>query len=265
MKLLLKKIALLIFCLLFSVSPFHAKKADAWIATEIASLDTALEVAWETIQGAMTGIAKQGAAMALMSNMTSFIGGGSSGGGMFIKNWTDNLIKGPLEQSDLFIDDYISQTIGGGKGSGYEGFDGNYLKDLGESAKALTSGRETPKTDFEGDPEKMFAEKDGLKQLNSYLSGINNPWAYKMNATNAYKEKMEQEQKMAEVPAIANQGFLSKGGNGDVSLPGSLLKNNAANVQDIGNKVMAGSGSMSEVMITTVLNSTISQMMMEGF
>jgi len=260
-----KKIAIFIFCLVFIFSSFHVNSANAWASIAAASVRTGLDIAWQQIKGAVMGALKQGAGMAIFQSMTSFVGGSSSGGGLVIRNWSEALFSEPKDNSDKAIDDYISQTIGGRGGSKYQGVGGgSYTNELAEIGKKATSEKKDPQVTYTNDPTKMFDSEDGFKQLNEYTSGLNNPWAYEIDAEEKYEAISAQEQKTAEASSIANKGFKSMGGNNDVSMPGSLVESNLSNVQDIGNKVMSGSGEMSEVIVTAILNAIINQMMMQG-
>jgi len=267
MKMLTKKIFVLFFCLFFLFSPVCAKKAEAaWIPVIDPIFKQALEVFYRTRDKIMGGVMKQTTAISLFNNMTGFIGGSSSGGSLITKDWGKALIEDPNKKADEFIDDYISKAIGGRGGSGYEGFGGggDFFDRMAEGAKAITSEKKDLKADYEGDPTEMFSSGQGIDDFMSFYSGVNNPISFRMDVEQKYEEKKAEEQKLAEIPRVAYQGFEPKGGYSDVSIPGSLLKENLADIQDIGNKVMAGSEGISETLITTILNQIIQQMIMQG-
>jgi len=265
MKIQINKTFLIFFCLFFLFSPLGTRKAEAaWIPAIDPMIKQALEVVYRTFDKIMGGTTKQTTALALYSNMTNFIGGSSSGGSLITRDWTKALVEDPEKKTVDIMKDYISETIGGRGGSKYEGFGGNYMGELGQAAKKMVSNKETPRASFEGDPGNMFAEKDGFQKFEEWFSGINHPVAYMNHIEDKKREEEAEQKRLAEVPRIAYQGFEPKGGYDNVSIPGSLLKDNLANIQDIGNKVMAGSDGMMETMITAILNQIINQMMMQG-
>jgi len=266
MKSITSKIFIIFFCLFLSLSPLCTKKADAaWIAAIDPMIKQAMEVMYRMIDKIGGGVMKQATAVALYKTMAKFVEGSSSGGSLFVQDWKEQLIQLPRDNSDNRINDLISKTVSGRGGQNYEGFGGDYLQTITKVAKAATSEKKAPRVNYEGNPREMFSQRDGFQKLTEYFSGINHPVASKNYFESEDARIMAEETKLAEVPRDAYAGFMPAGGLDNVSIPGSLLKDNIANIQDIGNKVLAGSDGMAETMITAILNQIITQMMLKGF
>lgn len=149
-------------------------------------------------------------------------------------------------------------SIGGATGSA-----GNYIQQLVSGAKSITTEQATPQVTYQGNPAQNLFSGGSFKNLNTYLSGINNPWAFNMNAQQQYQKQLTQQQQSAQAQAVAYQGFKGTGQGGMITNPGSLIKENMANVQDIGNKVLANAQSMPEV-ITSIVQQIITRSIQNG-
>ncbi len=138
----------------------------------------------------------------------------------------------------------------------------NYIQQLVESAKKSTFDREDPRVTYVGHPNQMFAQGN-FKNLNLYLSGINNPWAFNLNAQQEYQKEKARLEKIASDKAVAGEGFLGKEKDGKTITPGSLVKENLANVQDLGNKVIASAQHLPEVM-TAIVSQIVTRSIQQG-
>jgi hypothetical protein len=262
------------FCV--SLSPFGVKKSHAWMSMQAASYKQMLETIQTQIEGVIMGMLKQEAAKMLNDQVSKLIGGGSSGSAMFITDWEDYLIKRPEGQTRIYMNDYLTQiTSGRGSKTGYsgEGFSGggdigSYASMLVNMAKKETIEKQLPKMDYPGNPAQMFAQGN-FKNMGTYLSGINNPWAFSVNAKSEYTENMTSKKKVAESRAVAYEGFrgaeVSGGKKGDVLItnPGSVIKEAITNVQDIGNKIVASATHPQEV-ISSIVSQMMSQAVQQG-
>ncbi len=264
MKLLTTKIFIIFFCFFLAFSPLSATKADAaWIPVIDPMIKQAMEVMVRMIDKMGSGSMKQAAAMALYEAMVAFIEGNSSGGGLIVRDWGEQLIRTPREKGNTRINDRISKAVSGRGGANYEGFGGNLTQTMTQEAKARTSEKKKVSYNYEGDPKQMFSQSDGLNKLSEYIN--NHPVGVVNALEDEDKEIMTEENKLAQVPAQAYGGFMPLGGLENVSIPGSLVQDIVANIQDIGNKVLAGSDGMAETIITAALNAAINQMVMRGF
>ncbi|HPN96367.1 MAG TPA: hypothetical protein PLK35_01235 [Candidatus Moranbacteria bacterium] len=266
-------IAILSFALSFS--PLSAKKSHAWLSFAAAEYKQMLEEISKHIDGVTLSILKQEAVRILTKQINKIVGGSSSESAMFITDWRDYLVKKPEDKTKKYMNDYLSKiTQGKGSSSGYksEGFfsggsGGSYAKKLVDDAKKNTTEKPTPKVTYQEDPSKMFSEGN-FKKMNLYLSGINNPWTFEANAQNEYKKRLAEEKKIAETKSVAYSGFEgkkkeSKDGKETIINPGSLVKEAVANVQDIGNKILAAATHPEEV-ITAVVSQMITQALEQG-
>lgn len=247
----------------------------------------------DTITGTILSTLKQQAMKMITGQMEKLIGGGAgSGGAKFITDWKDYIVKKPKDETKVYMNDYLSQiTKGRGSSTGYvgkssapggslssgmkgaklsEGFGGNYSSQLVNMAKKKVVDPKTPQMTYEGDPSQMFSSGT-FKNMNHFLSGINNPWSFEMHTAAEKKKKDEENTRIATAKAIANNGFKSVGekekasakGKESISMPGSLVKDMAANAQDLGNKILAGATHPEEI-ITAMVSQMMSKAMQMG-
>lgn len=280
------------FC--FSFSVFTEKtQAALWPGVD-PGITAGLTKIYDLIQGAMLGAAKQSAGVAINQQMDSALSsGGANGGPMFITNWDDYLVDKPKAETDVFINDYISETTSG-KGSlanyepvsnvgvamkNYEGVgDGSFaygsllnkasaagmnsggggasfMAQLAQGALSLTVNQPKPQVTYEGNPNQMFANGN-MKNMSTYLSGINNPWAFNMNVQNEYNKKLENNKFVASSMSNAYQGFTGVGGKTSISNPGSLIMQMKASYQGINIGTIVNANSLSEVITGAVSSAT---------
>ncbi|OGI29619.1 MAG: hypothetical protein A2288_01960 [Candidatus Moranbacteria bacterium RIFOXYA12_FULL_44_15] len=233
-----------------------------------------LEEIHERITGIMLGMLKQQAMTMLNQQIGKLVGGTSTSSAMFITDWQSYLVKEPEEKTRLYMNDYLSQvTKGRGSSTGYvgEGFSGSgsYSKQLVEIGKKTTVDKPAvPQMTYESDPSQMFAGGN-FKNLSLYLSGINNPWAFSIDAQSKYQKKLEEEKKIAETKAVANEAWKSNEKKVDdkgktiVITPGSVIKEAYTNTQDLGNKIIA-SATHPEEIISAVVQQMITKAIQQG-
>lgn len=270
----LKTTFLIAFFALVSFLPVKTHPANAWMAIQAAQYKQLLETIFETIKGLQLSIAKQAAISSLTSQVNRLVVGNSSSSILFITNWEDYLYKYPANETNRYMNDYLSKiTAGRGQGTNYtasyEGFSsstsGNYFQQLVASAKATTIEKETPKVTYEGDPSRML-EEGNFKNMNLWLSGVNNPLAFSINAEGEYQKKKAEQEKIAASKAVAYQGFIGSGekaGVGVVITPGSVIKDAVSNVQNIGNQVVANAQHIPEI-LTAVVSQMITKTIQQG-
>lgn len=262
---------LALISLIFSLSFFSAPKAQAWDAIPAAILNASIKILNDTTNGFMLGVAKQAAVRALNQEVNFMITGRSSQGALFVTDWHDYLVNQPQKKTRLYMNAYIDQaTSGRGSISQYipansEGFGlnvANYNNQLKVGAVASVVNPATPKVTYVGNPSQMFAQGN-FRNLSLYLSGINNPWAFNLHMQEKFDETRQNEQLTAQQKAQAGQGFLGTESNGKTITPGILVKEQAAGVQDLGNKIIAGATHVPEV-ITAVVSQMVSQSITQG-
>ena len=270
-----KAIFTIVLAVALVFSPIQAHQTQAfWGEIVQAVFHSMLSQIFDMIKGMMVGMMKQMAVQQITNQMNSTIGGGSSGGAKFITDWQDYLVGQPQSITQSYMNDYISQmTRGRGSLSGYssgragEGFmgSGNYISALNQNAQNIINPK-MPQITYEGDPSQMFASGN-FKNLGTYTSGINNPWALNAHVSEQYNQKLAENKANAQARAIANQGFINTGeenGNGISSFPGILTKEGMANAQDLGNKIIGGANSIQEV-ITSVVSQMMTKSIQQGF
>lgn len=266
---------LLLLAIIFS--PFQAYKANAWDAIPAQIFKNLLENIQYEIRGMILGMLKKEAVSNLNNQINSLVGGGSNGSPAFITNWQDYLFDAPANQTRAYMNDYLSRmTSGRGTYSGYtpEGFSGasanNYLAELKQNGINSIENNDSldniPKTTYEGNPDQMFASGN-FRNMSLYLSGTNNPWAFDIATQNAYQTKLDQAKEIQKNKSLAYQGFKGtgeKGSDSTITNPGSLTKEYVANVQNLGNNIIANASHPGEV-ISAVVSQMITQSIQQGF
>ncbi len=265
-----KKAILVVILFSFSLS-FYPQKAQAalWPAMD-PGIKVGLDKVIDFIKGAMLGMLKKQAAKTLNQQVDSLMSGGNDSAG-FITDWKQYLINEPKNKSKKYMNDYLSQmTQGRGSSSSYvsEGFSHNssYAGELTNNARRVidnSSNSAPPKVTYEGNPSQMF-EANNFKTMGTYLSGVNNPWSFDNAVQEEYQRKLREERMVQENKAVAYQGFLGKGDkSGTITNPGSLIKTNVANVQNIGNEIIASATHPAEI-IGSFVSSLITKAFKQG-
>lgn len=276
----LKKIAFIIlFAFSFSLAPLPAKKADAWLSIPAAIVNAGLKTLLEMIQKVLVGALKQVAATTINQMVSKIAGGGASGGAMFITDWQDYLIKQPARNTQLYMNSYLTQmTQGKGNISGYtpnRAFEGtgpgsfntgmsqygNYFSRLVADTQS-TLGRSLSPPTYQGNPAQMFA-KGNMKDLSTYVSGNNSPWAFKWNAKAEEMQSLEEERDLYMAKSIAGGGFTGKEVGGKTVTPGAVVRDSLSNSEDLGNKIIAGASSLPEV-LTAVVTKLVTKSIQNG-
>lgn len=248
-------------------APVQTHKASAlWGEFPAQIFKMGLDTIIKMIQGVILGAAKQKAAQSLNSSISSLIGGSSTQGAMFITDWTDYLVTTPATNTSTYINDYLSQiTQGRGSSSGYEGVggSGSYAQQLVTDAKSVTTETTTPTTSYEGDPSQNLFDEGNFDNMNLLFSDVSFRPIFIANGTVEYQKKLAQEQAIATAKSIAYAGFKGTEQSGMITNPGSLVMQNMANVQDIGNKVLANAQNIPEV-ITSIVQQMITSSIQNG-
>jgi hypothetical protein len=297
----LKKSAFSSFLFFLIVSgSFLPFRTYAWDAIPAAIYKQTMEKIDWNIQGIIMGALKQQAARIINEQVNKLVGGTVGSAAMFITDWEDFIVNEPQRQARTYMNDYLSQiTMGRGSYSGYsyrsygtvlgasdsktnEGFFGgkvlgendvqgngtgnsassdNYYETLLDTGKAATVDKKDLVPDYEGSPSQMFASGN-FKNMNSYFSGVNNPWAFDIQARGRYAMYQEDQRQQAFARSIAYQGYLGTTKNGRIVTPGSTIEQTVANVQDIGNKIIAAAQHPEELIssvVANVINTAIKQ------
>lgn len=257
----------LLFALVFSCP----QKAEAalWPGVDPA-IELGLTAVYDTIQGIIMGAMKQAAIVMLNRQIDSLAGSGSGGEPAFITNWENYLIRDTKNRTKLYMNDYLSQmTRGRNSRSGYsaEGFSGSngYVARMAKNSEAQLEEK-IPEPTYEGDPSRMF-ESGNFKNMEHYLSGTNNPWAFQASVEAEQQKKLEEEKFIAQSQAIAYQGFKGAPAGEDsksVSSPGILTKEIIASTQRMPGEAITSAKSMQEV-IVAVVGQVVSKSIQQGF
>ena len=259
---LLKKIFLTVFLLVFFCFSGAPKAQAAWMVGIESVIQTGLLEVMQMIKSLLVGTMKQQAVNMLNSQIDNLAGQGNDGQPVFITDWEDYLINEPMDQTNIYMQDYVSQmTRGKNTYSGYstEGFTGpsNYSADLSQSVKPL-SREDVPQITYEGDPSQML-DSGNLKNMELYLSGVNNPWAFDIAVQSKQQQVFENKKFEAQSKGLANEGFP-----GTETSPGILIKETMANAQKIPNDILASASSIPEV-ISSLVSQMISRSITQGF
>ncbi|MDO9231240.1 MAG: hypothetical protein Q7U36_02015 [bacterium] len=247
--------------LLFVFCFYNIPKSQAafWPAVD-PGITSGLQKILEMVNGLIVGTLKQQAVKMLNSQVDILAGSGADGEPTFIINWETYLVDEPMNETNLYMNDYISQMTRGRNSSSLystEGFSGpaNYGAQLGQAAGILGKAK-NPELSYEGDPSQML-QTGNFKNMELYLSGVNNPWSFKIAVQAEQQRVFENKKFAAQNKAIANQGFP-----GTATSPGILTKELMANAQDMPNKILQAASSIPEVttaLVTQMINQSITQ------
>jgi hypothetical protein len=149
-----------------------------------------------------------------------------------------------------------------GEGAGTLVYSDNYYETLLDTGKASTTENKDLVPNYEGSPSQMFAS-GSFKNMNSYLSGVNNPWAFDVQARNRYQTYLQDQRQQAFAQSVAYHGYLGTTKNGRVVTPGSTIEQAVANAQDIGNKILAAATHPGE-MISAIVSQVVTQAIQQG-
>lgn len=276
---LLKIFSISFLAISLLIMPIRTPEANAlWGEMPAQILGNSLATMRAQILGMIMGSLKQAAIQAISSKISGIVGGSSSQNSKIIGNYTDFLHTAPQNKTNLYMNDYLSQiTQGRGSNSSYipnnEGFgngafvggltNDNYKAQLVVSAKAVTNERTEANATYIGNPSQNMFSAGNMDNFNLYLSGINNPWAFNLNAEQKYQERLTIEQDAARTEAIAGRGFKSTQQGGTITTPGSLTADIMASAQTVGLNSLANAQSVPEV-ITAVVQGIISKTIQNG-
>ncbi len=267
-KLLFGKKIFILLILFFIFSSFPTKCANAWMSIPAAIIGAGVEELKSLMNGVLRGVEKKQAANMMIKQTESMLSGNSLSDTKFITNWEDYLINQPTERTNRYINDQISYTLGGKGSSNYINANGsNYFKLMEGIAKGSASENEPLQVNF-SNSDSMFRSGNNynFSGLNSYMEGVNNPWAMDFYIKNKYNAYLEEEKEIAQAKSVAYSGFKGGGdedGSGQIYIPGSILYGNTVNAYDLGNKTIAGATSMGEI-ISTVVSQMITQSVQAG-
>lgn len=272
-----KTIVVSVFALVFfSQATLLAPRVQAGYWGEpifAAYIDDMLEKIMRQIEGAMLAALKSSAVTLINSQVGQLVGGSSTGASMVINDWKQYLYAEPEQKVQVYMEDWFSQmTKGRASSANYDSpyslatgspTLGNYSARLVEGAKYSLSAPYQPTDILEvsPDPEAALAEGD-LRTLNALFSNpMNNPFGFTLAAQSYERSVREREQQEQVVQAISH-GYRSVPG-----LPGATLGQMVADVQDIGNKIIAAAENPAELasgIITSLVNKTITSMIQKG-
>lgn len=244
------------------------RPAQAWSTAPALAVKQLAEVFARKIESVILGAAKQAAAKAINMAVSRIVGGGS-GEPMFITNWESYLVQKPRQETQTYMNDYLSQvTRGKGASANYipaegvgqgafasgMGINGNYTQALVESMKKTTLDNSRPSLNENTVNPAMLFAKGNFKEFNSSLSSLQVPWALRANLEETEAKVLADKQATAAAKGVAGQGFTGQEKDGSTITPAALIKEEMANVEDIGNKVVAGANGIGEVLASAAVN-----------
>lgn len=266
-----KTVAVFLVFLFFLLSNPQKSEA-AWVPGIDPIIRTGLELLKNTAYDLVVGTLKKAAINMLNSQVDSLVSGSSSNGSeAFITDWRDYLVSQPENKASVYMNDYLSQTTRGRNtytGYSTEGFTGpaNYMANLASGAKQnIKDSNSTQEVTYEGDPSQMF-QGGNFKNMENYLSGINNPWSFNIAAQNAYEKEVTKEKEIVTTKGVAYQGFsgTSPDGGDSITYPGILVKDSLADIANIPNSTLATAKSIPEI-ITSVITQMLTKSFQQGF
>lgn len=244
-----------------------------------ACLKQALEVVYDLTQGAKLGALKMAALNMLSQQMNQLIGGIGGDGPKFVTDWREELIVSPeIRARDYMNDVFTLTTRGMGSSANYIsatdygiGGQGNYVAQLEARARATIFGDNPGTMTIQSFGGIDAIDRGDWKAFGELVNNpLNNPLGYSLTMEQVYQKKLEEEQKLAEVRSIANQGFKGTSVGGDenkVSAPGIVLKDIYSNAQDLPNKIVAGATNPAELvgsLVSAQLNKAVNNLVRQG-
>jgi len=239
-----------------------AKAIPSWPDVINAFIDTGLEEIAVIIKGAIMSALKQAAAETINSTVNSLVSGTSQAGALFITDWEDYLVSGPMAETSLMMNDFFGVTLRGRSSrSNYisECADVNkrsYYNNMRAQAEKATKyidirGLQSDFEDFACDGVQMF-EKGTWQAFDAFLKPMNNVMGYTLTAQGYQMTVEERLKEEARVKAIANNAYVSLEKDGKVITPGSTIKELQAQAMDVGNKILAAAEHPGEVITAVV-------------
>ena len=258
---------------MFFFFPGIPKANAAWMPGLDPIIQNGLDKLLDMINGIIVGTLKQQAVRMLSIQVDMLAGNGSGGKPSFIVNWETYLADEPQNATNLYMNDYISQMTRGrntlslysAKNFSMEN-SSSYAARLGQTIQVLSNAKNPDsitQLTYEGEPSQMFASNN-FKNMEHYLSGVNNPWSFNINIQNEQQRYLENKKSQALAMSIAYQGFRGTPGDSPESIanPGSLVKSALENTQDMPNRILQSASSIPEVataLVTQMINKTVTQ------
>ncbi len=267
------RISVISAVLFVSVASSGTANAGAWGESYgSAILKQSLEKIQRQIEGVLLGTLKSTAITLLNTRVANLVGGVSSEASLVITDWREYLYQEPGEKVDLAMDNFYAKTLRG-RYSNYSSATTNnfesYLKKYSENnlkETDLSSSSSSIMSELSSDPGADIDSGD-IALFGKMIASESDPYAYALRAE-SYKMKVtEQYEKEAEIKATASgyKGVQDEYGN--TILPGSTIGQMVADVQDIGNKVIAAAQNPAELIsgvVTSLVNRTITNLIQNG-
>lgn len=252
--------------------------AGAWgEPTQAAFLENMLAKIARQMEGAVIGQLKMAAVQMLNNQVGQLIGGGAAGQPRFITNFNDFLYQGPLERTNLYMNDFFTLTtrgrgssanyIGIGDAGGIGGGYASYLRSVGTQATVQkgTTGRMNLE-EYTASPQTMFAEGD-FRAFNAFFSNpYNNPYGYSLEAEKVYQDKLAKEQQAASVEATSS-GFLGAKQGDTVIAPAGSIQAMTTKIQNLPSDIIANATNPAELMggvVSAMANQVVNNLVRNG-
>lgn len=269
-----KTLVITILALALFFAPPTTPKAHAWAFVAQEQLRTVMDMIMKNIQGIIIGALKQMAVKMINEQVANLISGSSSQDSKIIGNYKDFLYTEPMENTQVYMNDYLSQMVSGrgsassyqamGPGGGFgSGAGGSYNTILIDIAKKATIEPVMEKVGYVGNPGDNLFNDGSLKNLMTFSEGPNSPWGAKQAALQEFSTRFMIEQSAAQMEGSVGNGVRSTKNGDTITTPGALIAENMANVMDLGNKVISGATTVPEV-ITGVVTQIITQAIETG-
>lgn len=266
-----------ILSLMFFSIPEKAS-AGAWgESISAAMMKQMLEQIARQIEGSLLGSLKMAAVQMLNNQVGQLIGGGAAGQPRFITNFNDFLYQGPLERTNLYMNDFFTLTtrgkgssanyIGIGDAGGIGGGYASYLRSVGTQATVQkgTTGKMNLE-EYTASPQTMFAEGD-FRAFNAFFSNpYNNPYGYSLEAEKVYQDKLAKEQQAASVEATSS-GFLGAKQGDTVIAPAGSIEAITTKVQNLPSDIIAAASNPTELLsgvVSAMANQVVNNLVRNG-
>lgn len=270
-----------LFVLIFLGCQFFAvptARAEAWGTNQMATLlKQMLENMYRQIEGAVLGTIKVQAIEMINRQLGSLIGGMGGGRPLFITNYTDFLYRTPAQKTTIYMNDFFTlNTRGKFSSANYLGI-GNvggalnnypgYLVALGKQATIDKKPCVYNLDEYTAVPGRPFQGTYPFRALDAYVGNLcNSAQGYVIQAEEAFEANKLMEQQIAAVQAQSS-GFLGVEKNGNIITPAGAIEAITANVQNMGNTLIATAENPGEFLsgvVSAMVNRTITAMVKQG-
>lgn len=272
--------AFLISVVLVTTSAPLPARAGVWgesIAGEF--LGFALKTIWEQIKAILFGIAKRVAVGIARDQANRLTSGGMDKKPAFITDYRQFLIGAAIDEGLLYMDDLLSQTMGGkqsylnyvASGGSIQALGKQYMSLLNSEVKSAfsTDNCKYNLDQYTSNPLASIAKGD-LRVLNAQVTfPCNNPLGLTNQTRQNVQRNVNARKKQSEVEALVGKGFKCiEDKNKKCITPASVISDLTSSAQELPFQLITGSKEWGELLSSAAgafVNQALSNLYQKGF